>query len=235
MTFSRKTALAAAIAALGLAPAAHAQTTGTDPCPATVLGSDPTGDARLYGAIPASTNSDISEISIRTADRKTFVTFTIPQLDKTVPQTSTGLAWYFEYTYNGATLFVDATLNPDGSVVFETGTDGQSYTPTGPTSGTFTESKDGKPGQISIQLPGLTSATKSYELTTTRGIAYQAIGVSNPSVGSFAFLPAADTVATDEHVTKPCSTTAAPAPAAGSGTTSANKQRRLARRARARR
>lgn len=172
-----------------------------DPCPGTVLGTDRSGDQAFYTAVPAPASTDLLEGAIRTADKKTTVSFKVADLTKTVPAYTTGLSWYFEYTYNGAPVFVNAELTPDGAVTYNTGTDGQSYTSTGTTTGTFDEATD----TISIVLPGLTSATKRYELSTTRFAAYGAVGVATPA-GSAAFLPSADTITGIDHTTTPCST-----------------------------
>jgi hypothetical protein len=192
--------------ALGAACLLTTPAMAAEPCPSVKLADDNRGDAAFYTAVPAPASTDIVEGTIRTADRKTTVTFKVADLTKTVPAYSTGLGWYFEYTTGGQALFVNADLAPDGTVTYGAGTDGQSYTPTGTTTGTFDEAKD----EISIVLPGLTSGTKRYELTTKRFATYGAIGAATP-LGSAAFLPGADTAASDDHTTTPCSTATTPA------------------------
>lgn len=174
----------------GAALAVPAQADDTDHyCPAAkVLADDPAGDQRLYAA-PTSGNLDITRVEIRsTAEGIGRVAFTIPTLDKTVPAYTTGLSWYFEYTVNGAARYVDASLAPDGTVTYGTGADGQTYTPDGSTSGSFTT---GSPGRIVLDIPDVRWGD---QITTMRAVSYHQMGVSTP-LGSAAFLPGGDTVA----------------------------------------
>lgn len=184
----RTTVLPLALLA-GAALAAPAQAEPTDlSCPAAkVLADDPAGDQRLYGA-PTTGNLDITRVTIQpTAEGSGRVAFTIPTLDRTVPPYTTGLSWYFEYTVNGTARYVDASLTPDGTVTYGTGTDGQTYTPDGSTSGSYTT---GAPGRIVIDVPDVTWGD---QITTMRAVSYHQMGVSTP-LGSAAFLPAGDTV-----------------------------------------
>jgi hypothetical protein len=194
----RKLTLAGVLGAACLLPT---PALAADPCPSVTLAQDAPNDAAFYTAVPAPASTDILDGAIRTADRKTTVSFKVRDLTKTVPPYSTGLGWYFEYTTGGQALFVNADLAPDGTVTYGAGTDGQSYTPTGTTTGSFDEATD----TISIVLPGLTSATKRYELSVTRFATYGAIGAATP-LGSAAFLPGADSAASVDHTTTPCST-----------------------------
>jgi hypothetical protein len=185
---------------------AVAQTTA-EKCPAKVIATDAAGDSRLFNQAPVGpANADIVEGAIRHADRRVTAIMKIPGLDKTVPAYSTGVSWYFEYTFNGQALFVSAQLTPDGQVRFTQGTDGQSYSETGTTTGRFNA---GSPGTIELDLPGLTSATRNYELTANRFVSYAAIGAATPA-GTFALLPGADEARGDDHTTTPCSTATTP-------------------------
>lgn len=201
-------ALALSLSAVAvLAPTASAQAPDPGPCPGTVFAADAAGDQKLYGQIPAPSSTDIVDASFRQADKKSQVTINLTTLDKTVPANSTGLSWYLQYTLDGAALFVSAELKPDGTVVYSTGTDGQSYTPTGTTKGQFIV---GTPGKIVIDVPGIAS-TRTTTLSATSVLSYEAIGADIPGVGSAAFLPGADSAAGDDITVTPCSTLPPPA------------------------
>lgn len=168
-------------------------------CPAAKkLADDPAGDPRFYAA-PTTGNLDITKVEIQsTAVGSGRAILTIPALDKTVPQYSTGLSWYFEYTVNGAKRFVNASLTPDGNVAYGTGTDGQSYTPQGATTGSYVT---GSPGRIVLDIPDVYWGD---QISTMAALSYHELGVVTP-VGSAALLPAGDSVAiAGTHTFKDC-------------------------------
>jgi hypothetical protein len=168
--------------------------------PGQEVGTDVAGDAKLYNVIPAPASVDLRKVELAAVPETgaARVTLTVENLDKTVPPNSTGLSWYLEYKVDGAARFVAATLAPDGSVSYDTGTDGQAYTPTGTTSGTFTE---GPGGKITIDIP---DAYWGADLTTMRAATYEAIGATIPGVGTAAFLPGADAATVSNYSVPEC-------------------------------
>lgn len=199
MHSSRSAIALAAILTSLIGGTAQAQDTAGS-CPAgKELATDPAGDAKLYGQIPAPDSLDVTKVAIapNLATGASTVTVSVKKLDKTVPPNSTGLSWYLEYTVDGAARFVDATLAPDGTVTYQTGTDGQTYTPTGATNGTFDEATS----TISIDIP---DGYWGADLSTMRVATYEAVGVSIPAVGSAAFLPGADTVDLPDYSVPMC-------------------------------
>jgi hypothetical protein len=204
----RALALAALLSG-ALAGAAHAQDP-VDACPApTVVAQDPAGDQALaFGAatpIPAPANLDITTVALQpTLDLEAArVTITVPHLDKTVPPTSTGLAWYLTYTVEGADRFVAAKLAPDGTLTYDQGTNGQSYTTEGSTTGSF---NPGENGTITIDLP---DGYWGEPLTGIAAYSYEQVGVTIPAVGSAALLPNADEATAADYTVPDCQVPAA--------------------------
>ena len=179
MSPSSRLLLAGALVALA-APAAAAQADPTDDyCPAPkLMATDATGDQTLFN-LPTAGSPDLDLATVlvgSNADGGGRVTITIPTLDTTVPPYATGLSWYFRYTVNGASKFVDATLNPDGTTTYDTGTYGTSYSTSGSASGTFTT---GSPGKIKIDLP---DAGWGDKLSAMSAYSYYNIGNSTASL-----------------------------------------------------
>lgn len=178
MSLSSRLLLVGALATLA-GPVAVASADDTDLyCPAPkLMATDPTGDQTLFGLpVMGSNNLDLTTVHVGSnADGGGRVTLTIPTLDTTVPPYATALGWYFRYTVGGAAKFVNATLNPDGTMRYDAGTYGTNYSTTGSTSGSFTF---GSPGKIKINIG---DAGWGDTLSAMSAYSYYAIGNATAS------------------------------------------------------
>ena len=141
--------------------------------------SDPIGAPGGVTAGPANPNMEITRIWFDRSGSKTTANIEVKKLDKTVPDTATGVSWYFVWT-SDVQHFVDAAS--DGSAVTyqygDINAAGQ-YGSSGDTTGSFVE---GDLGVVSIVIPNDIGGKVGTKLTEPYAIAYENLDI--PNVGS---------------------------------------------------
>ena len=164
--------------ALVLLAAPASQAAAPAPGCAGLAFSDPEGDVPAMAG-PTATNLDITEGFFNTdAKGKVFATMKVADMSLAPPPPATAVTWYMTWVVKDVTYYVSLDANLAGETVYETGTygpgptGGDSYQPTGETTGTVVE---GPGGSITWAVPASAKGSSGQSLTAPAGQTYQLV------------------------------------------------------------